>query len=135
MAVRPWENRFVDINLRDGVTVDENKSAEVNNGTVTKFRSTSRKNITSNLHPNLISIKTSASHSDGSGSSTSRSPTLSGKSKPNKTSGGEPVEEANSRPTGIGPRSFSNPKERPSQQDSKAKKRVSLPNSGKCFFT
>ncbi|OVA07182.1 IQ motif [Macleaya cordata] len=130
MAVRPWENRFVDINIRDGVIIHENGgSAEGKNGTVTKFRSASRKNISSNLHPNLITIKTSASHSDGSGSSSSRSPTLSGKPKP-KTSGGEPGEEANSRPSGIGPRSYSNPKERPSQQDSQGKKRLSLPSSG-----
>ncbi|RZC78509.1 hypothetical protein C5167_002702 [Papaver somniferum] len=131
MAVRPWENRFGDINLKDGVTGHETESPEETNVTIPKFRSANRKNIAPNLHPNLVSIKTSASQfPDGGGSSSSGSPTLSGKPNPNKPSGEEPGEEANSRPSELGPRSNSNPKERPSLQNSKAKKRMSLPNSG-----
>ncbi|KAI3832524.1 hypothetical protein MKW98_002070 [Papaver atlanticum] len=131
MAVRPWENRFGDNNLKDGVTGHETESPEETNVTMPKFRSANRKNIAPNLHPNLVSIKISAPQfPDGGVSSSSGSPTLSGKPNPNKSSGAEPGEEANSRPSELGPRSNSNPKERPSLQNSKAKKRMSLPNSG-----
>lgn len=135
MAVRPWDNQFVDINLKDGITVHEYESEELNSETTTKFRSTSTKNISSNLHPNLVPIKTGASHSDGNDSSSTRSPTLSGKPKPKKTSSAGPREEANSKQSRAGLRSYSNPKERPSQESSKAKKRMSLPNRSELFLT
>uniref|UniRef100_A0A2N9FGX6 DUF4005 domain-containing protein n=1 Tax=Fagus sylvatica TaxID=28930 RepID=A0A2N9FGX6_FAGSY len=109
MAVRPWENRFLDINLRDGVMVHENGSAEVR--------------------------KWAPPIPDGCGSSPSKSAgmqeasnTLLVKLKP-KPHTDDPVEESNSRP-GIGLRSHSNPKERSTQPDKQAKKRLSLPNSG-----
>lgn len=134
MAVRPWENRFLDINNRDGV--HENGSAEGKNGTKTQFRTASRKPMSLNLHSNFSNQKTAAFHSDGSGSSSSRSPvvlatssTVYGKPRP-RLSSEEPTEEANSRPSGIGFRYYSNPKERPTQMDVQAKKRLSLPNSG-----
>ncbi|XP_040993623.1 protein IQ-DOMAIN 1 [Juglans microcarpa x Juglans regia] len=135
MAVRPWENRFLDINLRDGVMVHENGSAEGNDGITSHLKSAGKKPIASNLHPNLSSQKMGPSHSDGFGSSSSKSAgmqeasdTLPSKPKP-KAQMDDPVEEAKSRP-GIGLRSHSNPKERSAQPDKQAKKRLSLPNSG-----
>ncbi|XP_030960777.1 protein IQ-DOMAIN 1 isoform X1 [Quercus lobata] len=135
MAVRPWENRFLDINLRDGVMVRENESVEDMNGTKSHVKSAGKKPIAPNLHPNLSSQKTGPSYSDGCGSSSSQSAgmqdassTLLAKSKP-KPHADDPVEESNSRP-GIGLRSHSNPKERSTQPDKQAKKRLSLPNSG-----
>ena len=135
MAVRPWENRFLDINLRDGVMVRENESVEDMNGTKSHVKSAGKKPIAPNLHPNLSSQKTGPSYSDGCGSSPSQSAgmqdasnPLLAKSKP-KPHADDPVEESNSRP-GIGLRSHSNPKERSTQPDKQAKKRLSLPNSG-----
>ncbi|KAG6629571.1 protein IQ-DOMAIN 5 isoform X1 [Carya illinoinensis] len=135
MAVRPWENRFLDINLRDGVMVHENGSAEGNEGTTSHLKSAGKKPIASNLHPNLSSQKMGPSHSDGFGSSSSKSAgmqeasdTLPSKPKP-KAQMDDPVEQAKTRP-GIGVRSHSNPKERSTQPDKQAKKRLSLPNSG-----
>ncbi|XP_010263052.1 PREDICTED: protein IQ-DOMAIN 1 isoform X2 [Nelumbo nucifera] len=113
MAVRPWENRFLDINVRDGVIIHENGSTEEKNGTKVQSRSAGKKSILSNLQSNTQ--KTATSHSDG-------------KPKP-KPSQEERIGEASSRPSGTGPRSYSNPKERPTQQDSQARKRLSLPSS------
>ncbi|XP_042476581.1 LOW QUALITY PROTEIN: protein IQ-DOMAIN 5-like [Macadamia integrifolia] len=131
MAVRPWENRFLDINLRDGVMIHGNGSAEGKNDLKTQFRSASKKPISSNPHSN----QKTTSHSDGSGSSLSKSANVLAtsntvSSKPRSKPSEDPVEEANSRPSGTWPRSYSNPKERPSQLESQAKKRLSLPNSG-----
>ncbi|KAF8403388.1 hypothetical protein HHK36_011490 [Tetracentron sinense] len=136
MAVRPWENRFLDINLRDGVMIRENVSTEEKNGTKTQFRSDGKKPISSNLQLKFSNQRTGASHSDGSGSSSSKlasvlaaSNTQLGKPKP-KSSLEESFEENNSRPSGIEPRSYRNPKERSAHSDTQAKKRLSLPNSG-----
>ncbi|KAJ6315952.1 hypothetical protein OIU78_019266 [Salix suchowensis] len=39
MAVRPWENRFLDINLRDGVMIHEDETAaDVKNGSKTPVK-------------------------------------------------------------------------------------------------
>ena len=139
MAVRPWENRFVDINMRDGVTVHENGTMDGKNGT-----RANKKPFPSNNHPNLASQKTGPTLSDGCDSSPSKSAGLQESSntqpvKPNSKANVEnPIEEANSKP-GIGSRSHSNPKERNSRADKQAKKRLSLPNSGEfvlfiCIF-
>ncbi|XP_077245182.1 protein IQ-DOMAIN 5-like isoform X2 [Tasmannia lanceolata] len=133
MAVRPWENRFVDINIRDGVIVREDGYAEGKNNAKNQFKSTSKKPT---LHLNILNQKTVPSISDGSVSSSGKSAnmlatftTLSGKTKSN-TSLEKSIEEANCRPSGMGLRSYSNPKERSLQPDSQAKKRMSLPSSG-----
>ncbi|GLT77724.1 hypothetical protein SLA2020_492850 [Shorea laevis] len=131
MAVRPWENRFLDINLRDGVMIHENGLSEGNNGAKSQIKSITKNAAPSNLHANLSSQKTGPSHSDGSGSSPGKS--ASGieasnvvSSKPNLD---DMAEEASSKPV-TGSRSHSNPKERSKQSDKLAKKRLSLPNSG-----
>ncbi|KAK9156901.1 hypothetical protein Scep_003475 [Stephania cephalantha] len=128
MAVRPWENRFLDINLKDGVMLHENGTNDVANGSKIQLRSASKKVTVPNQ-------KTGASNSDGSGSSSSRSAgmlttpnALPSKSKP-KPSLDDPIEEAISKPA-VRQRSYSNPKDRSTQPDAQAKKRLSLPNSG-----
>ncbi|KAJ4710422.1 protein IQ-DOMAIN 1-like [Melia azedarach] len=135
MAVRPWENRFLDINLRDGVMIRENGSAENMNGPKSQTKSTGKKPIASNLHSNMSSQKTGPSQSDGSSSSPGISagmlePTTTQSAKPkSKPPVEDLIEEANSRPAGVGPRSHSNPKERSTPTDKPVKKRLSLPNN------
>lgn len=124
MAVRPWENRFLDINLKDEVMLNENGSAEERNET-TQFKPSSKK-PTSMIHSNISSQKAGTYHSEGSGSSSGRSV---GKPRPRPSSEEVPGE-AMSKPSGLGPRSYSNPKERPAQPDSQTKKRLSLPSTG-----
>ncbi|GLT48643.1 hypothetical protein SLA2020_222540 [Shorea laevis] len=137
MAVRPWENRFLDINLRDGVMIHETENglSEAKSGTISQIKSIAKNTAPSNLHANLSSQKTGPSHSDGSGSSPGKSasgveasnvPSSKPKSKPSPDA---MVEEANIKPVGRS-RSHSNPKERSKQSDKPAKKRMSLSNSG-----
>ncbi|ONK65130.1 uncharacterized protein A4U43_C07F33990 [Asparagus officinalis] len=133
MAVRPWENRFLDTNAKDGM-MTENGSTEGTNGGKTQIRSHGKKSITT-LHSNISNLKTGPSLSEGTGSSSSRSVSLLGSSVPSvklkaKPSYEEATGEAISRPSGIGPRSNSTPKERPVQIDSQAKKRLSLQGNG-----
>ncbi|XP_072986487.1 protein IQ-DOMAIN 5-like isoform X1 [Typha latifolia] len=134
MAVRPWENRFLDINVKDGVMLNENEQVEAN-GSKTQSKPLAKRTM-STLHSNILNQKTAPSHSDRSGSSSSRSASMpvssasaSAKQKL-KPSSKEVSEEAISRPSVMGARSNSNPKERPAQLDPQAKKRLSLPNSG-----
>ncbi|GAV64564.1 IQ domain-containing protein, partial [Cephalotus follicularis] len=129
MAVRPWENRFLDINLKDGVMLSENGTAEPKNGTRSQIKSAGKKISSSNL----TGQKMGPSHSDGGSSSPGKlagmqevSNAVFSKSK-TKTVLEDFVEKANSIP-GIGSKS-SNPKERSTQLDKVTKKRLSLPNS------
>lgn len=97
MAVRPWENRFLDINLRDGVMVKEDgstetevkndsksqikpaevkndsksqiKSADVKNESRSQTKSVGKKPVPLSQQSNMASQKTGPSHSDGSTSS------------------------------------------------------------------
>ncbi|XP_062082445.1 protein IQ-DOMAIN 5 isoform X2 [Humulus lupulus] len=134
MAVRPWENRFLDINLKDGVMVGENGSAEGKNGTKSQLKSAGKKPFTTNMPSNLSHQKTGGAHSDGCSSSPSKSATIveasntqhsKPKSKPHLE---DQTTEGNSKPA-VSSRSQSNPKERSTQADKQAKKRLSLPNN------
>ncbi|XP_057484316.1 protein IQ-DOMAIN 5-like isoform X2 [Actinidia eriantha] len=111
MAVRPWENRFLDINLKDGVMIRENGSAEGKNGTKILLKSAG-----CSSSPNEVASVQKATT------------TLCTKQK-SKPPLEDLVEEAKTRP-GIGTRSHSNPKERSILSDKQAKKRLSLPSSG-----
>ena len=136
MAVRPWENRFLDINLRDGVMVHENESAEDKNGSITQLKSAGKKPISSNIQSNLSIQKAGPFHSDGCDSSPSTSAgmleasntTQFGKQK-SKPYLDDAAEQGNSKPA-ITSRSHSTPKERSTKSDKQEKKRLSLPNSG-----
>lgn len=135
MAVRPWENRFVDINMRDGVTVHENEANDGKNGTTPQLSSANKKPFSSNIHPNPANQGTGPTVSDGCDSSPSKSTGLleSSDTQPVKSTSKANVlhivEEVNSKPR-VGSRSHSNPKERTSQADKQTKKRLSLPNNG-----
>ncbi|KAG4961119.1 hypothetical protein JHK87_037752 [Glycine soja] len=134
MAVRPWENRFVDINMKDGVTVHEDGTKDDKNETPPQLSSAYKKPFSSNTHPNLTSQGTGPTISDGCDSSSSMPAGLPESSnthpvKPTSKANAEnTVGEFNSKPR-IGSRSLSNPKERTSQADKQAKKRLSLPNN------
>ncbi|KAK8503445.1 hypothetical protein V6N13_094719 [Hibiscus sabdariffa] len=135
MAVRPWENRFLDINLRDGVMICKDGSAAGNNGASSQIKPAIKKPAASNLHANLSNLKTGPSYSGGSDSSPGKSVNvleavnaLSSKPK-SKPVLEDLVEEAGIRPV-ITSRSRSNPKERTIKSDKQPKKRLSLPNSG-----
>jgi len=125
MAVRPWENRFLDINLKDGVKILDNESAEGKNGATTQLKSNGKKALSANPTGSKLGMP----HSDGSSPSKSASTqdpsNMSAKPK-SKQVHEELVEEANSRPA-AGARSRSNPKERVIVHDKKPKKRLSLP--------
>ncbi|XAR60205.1 hypothetical protein NMG60_11033467 [Bertholletia excelsa] len=134
MAVRPWENRFLDINLKDGVKVQENGSAEGKNGTKNLLKSAGKKPISSNQQASLLNHKVGPSHSNGCSTSPNKctsaqdgTPTQFTKLKL-KPSLEDLVEEASLKPV-IGSRSHSNPKERATLPDKQAKKRLSLPNN------
>ncbi|KAH7675304.1 IQ motif EF-hand binding site domain-containing protein [Dioscorea alata] len=133
MAVRPWENRFLDINLKDGVTVRATETSEGNNDTKTGLKRSLKKPV-SKLNSNSPNQKTGQSNSEGSGSSgqsvSSKKPAAlpSGKAKPKPSS--ERDGEAITGSSGMGPQSHSNPRERSAPSNSQAKKRLSLPGSG-----
>ncbi|KAI5390245.1 protein IQ-DOMAIN 5 isoform X1 [Lathyrus oleraceus] len=135
MAVRPWENRFLDINTKDGVKVDENDVMDgSSNGIRPQLKPNNAKSNLPNIHPSVVSHKTGPSLSDGcDSSSTSKSAGLLETSntqsvKPKSNANVQiPVEENNTK-SGF-PRSQSNPKERNSQVDKQTKKRLSLPNN------
>ncbi|XP_057455882.1 protein IQ-DOMAIN 5 isoform X2 [Lotus japonicus] len=133
MAVRPWENRFLDTNMRDGVNLDGSEAIDDKNEIKPQLRSANTKSIPPSIHPNLATQITGPSHSDGCDSSSSKSvgllepsntQTVKQKSNVNVQN---PTEEANTR--SEVPRSQSNPKERIAQVDKQAKKRLSLPNN------
>ncbi|KAK4441338.1 protein IQ-DOMAIN 1 [Sesamum alatum] len=145
MAVRPWENRFLDINLKDGVKIREDGAADVKNASTTQFNSMGKKPTSSNANgkgpsrssnnSNISNEKRAASHSDGCSSSPNKSTNVqetpgaalsSSRSKPVLE---DLVEEATSKPNAV-PRSHSNPKERSTLTDKQGKKRLSLPGSG-----
>ncbi|XP_009336410.2 protein IQ-DOMAIN 5 isoform X1 [Pyrus x bretschneideri] len=134
MAVRPWENRFLDINLRDGVMVHVDESADDKNSSMPQLKSAGKKPFSSNIQSNISSQKAGPCHSDGCDSSPIKSAGMleasntqfeKQKSKPNLD---DAAEERNSKPA-ITSRSHSNPKERATESDKRAKKRLSLPNS------
>ncbi|GAB4824591.1 hypothetical protein Ancab_007464 [Ancistrocladus abbreviatus] len=135
MAVRPWENRFLDINLRDGVRIRENGAAEGRNETNTQLKSAGKKPLSANVHSNLPTQKTVPSNSDGSSPSKSGntqdvSNTVSTKVKPKPKQVLEDLGGESHERSGLGLRSHSNPRERMATQDNPSKKRLSLPTNG-----
>ncbi|XP_010511030.1 PREDICTED: protein IQ-DOMAIN 1-like isoform X1 [Camelina sativa] len=130
MAVRPWENRFLDSNLRDDAKLGENSVEQSENVHKTQMKSASKMPNTSNHVSGVSSQMTGPCQSDGTSSPgiSSSIPVVSkAKSKPAKD---DLAVEVNSRP-GAGPRSRSNPKERSREPIRSSKERLSLPNNGK----
>ncbi|XP_019164068.1 PREDICTED: protein IQ-DOMAIN 1-like isoform X1 [Ipomoea nil] len=148
MAVRPWENRILDINHRDGAMTCDNGSADPKNGTKNQLKSVGMKPISSNISnekmgpshssTNKLSEKVIANKSEGRKTSSIKSAStpeaLTMFNKPKSKQNVEHlVEEAGSRPT-LGSRSKSNPKERSIPSDIQGNKRLSLPNSRQSLF-
>ncbi|KAI3829024.1 hypothetical protein L1987_03138 [Smallanthus sonchifolius] len=128
MAVRPWENRFLDINTRDEIKIQENGSSkeEQEHGIKNQLKSAGKKTVVSNLHSDLANEKVGQSQSDGLDSSPIKSTSVQevpaslsvkSKSKPLKDS--------------VQARSHSNPKERSTSLGNQGKKRLSLSSNGK----
>ncbi|GFP97168.1 protein iq-domain 1 [Phtheirospermum japonicum] len=142
MAVRPWENRFLDNNLKDGVNNHEDASADVKNAPTALFNSTGKRPTASIIangkgpsrssnNSNVSNEKRSASHSDGCSSSP---PNKSANAQETPGAMSKPVpedlaEEATSRPNAV-TRSRSNPKERSARANKPGNKRLSLPGNG-----
>ncbi|XP_009135782.1 protein IQ-DOMAIN 1 isoform X2 [Brassica rapa] len=127
MAVRPWENRFLDSsNLREDVNLNNMEQSESVHKT--QMKSASRMPNTSTLVSGGVSSgkATGPSMSDNDSSSPGVSSSIPVVSKArSKLAKDDLAVEVNSRRPGAVPRSHSNPKERSS------KERLSLPNSGK----
>ncbi|KAK1398329.1 IQ motif, EF-hand binding site [Heracleum sosnowskyi] len=134
MAVRPWENRFLDINQRDGVAIQDTETGDGKN--VILKKNSAKKAIPFSTDSNTTSEKMGLSNSIGCNSSPTRSSDMQEASGTSSTKVKtkhifeDLVEEVNSRP-GIGSRSRSNPKERSSLSYKQERKRQSLPNIGK----
>ncbi|XP_076899126.1 protein IQ-DOMAIN 5-like [Bidens hawaiensis] len=119
MAVRPWENRFLDMNTSDEVMVQENDI-------INQLKQVHKKPVGSNLNSHLGNEKVGQSQSDGFDSfpaistgiqEVTASLSVKSKSKPLRDSGQS--------------RSHSNPKERSLASGNQGKKRLSLPSNGK----
>jgi len=138
MAARPWENRLLDSNAKESVTVGDDKPAEEDKAkalnkpkgkvpvSTTQSNGSRQKKVTGHKK----------SHSDvsdsSSGQSASVQPTASlESSKIKEKLSDEIADEVSSQPLKLASRSTSNPKERPAQINAPAKKRLSLPNNGK----
>ncbi|CAL4936354.1 unnamed protein product [Urochloa decumbens] len=139
MAVRPWESRFLGAYTADGsAMVNEFKQPD-RNATNTPYRKPVKKHDLT-LQPNTLKQKVFPSNSEGGDSSTNRSNgSVPAKSRPKVLLPRESSDEASSRPSGLGVRSTSNPKERTSTGNPKERnrdldcqvhKRLSLPVSG-----
>lgn len=138
MAVRPWESRFLGAYTADGVAmVNEFRQPDKS---ATPYRKPVKKHDPT-LQSKTLNQKVFPSNSEGGGSSTNRSSgSVSAKSRM-KVVTREGSDDASSRPSVLGARSTSNPKERTSASNQKERigdldcqvhKRFSLPGSGKC---
>ncbi|GJN23091.1 hypothetical protein PR202_gb10709 [Eleusine coracana subsp. coracana] len=126
MAVRPWESRFLVTCATDGIAMGSEARHADRNATKTPYR-TPVKRHNSNPHSNAVNQKVCPSYSEGDGSSLNwSSGPVSAKSRL-KLLPREGPDEAQSRPSGLGVRSSSNPKERPVHLDCSINKRLSLP--------
>ncbi|XP_075484529.1 protein IQ-DOMAIN 5-like isoform X2 [Primulina tabacum] len=144
MAVRPWENRFLNINIKEGGNTSDDDLADAKNMLTTRSNSSNKKLISDmgNGKPGTrisnnsnFSHEKRASHSNGCSSSQNKpasmlqKPVLFSSSKSCKAVLEDIVEEASSRPN-VGFRSQSNPKERSSLNKKQGNKRLSLPAGG-----
>ncbi|CDY58749.1 BnaCnng33700D [Brassica napus] len=131
MAVRPWENRFLDSYLLEDGKLGEKNMEQAEIVHKTQMKSASKMQNTSNLVSGVSSQKATwpPSLSDGDSSSpgiSSSMPVVSmAMSKKNDL-----AVEVNSRPV-AGSRSHSKPKERSREADRSSRGRLSLPNTGK----
>jgi len=129
MAVRPWESRFLGTYATDGVAIDTGvRHAEANAAKV-PHRKPVKKQV-STLHSNILNQKACPPNSEGGGSSSNPSGGSASAKPKRKLPSKEGSDEVSSRPSGLGTRSSSNPKERTGHLHSRANKRFSLPATG-----
>ncbi|KAK4440552.1 protein IQ-DOMAIN 1 [Sesamum alatum] len=140
MAVRPWENCLLDIDL-----LDEAESADVQDVPATQTISTGKRSMSntrngkmaprSSNNPNISNGKRAASHSEGCSSAPNKSPNVRAtpttlvSSRSSKPISANLVGEATSTAK-LGPRSRSTPKQRSALEDKPGNKRLSLPGNG-----
>ncbi|CAM0876691.1 unnamed protein product [Alopecurus aequalis] len=130
MAVRPWESRFLGTYAADGIAVDTGiRPAEANAAKVPHRKPVKKQ--ASTLHSNMLNQKDCPSNSEGGGGCPSNPSGGSASAKPKrKMPSKEGSDEVSSRPSGLGARCSSNPKERIGYLHSRANKRFSLPATG-----
>ena len=134
MAVRPWENRFLDSYLMEDAKLGEKNMELAEIVHKTQMKSASKTQNTSNLVSGVSSQKATwpPSLSDGDSSSpgiSSSMPVVSMAMSKKK----DLAVEVNSRPV-AGSRSHSNPEERSRKPDRSSRGRLTLPNSGQISF-
>ncbi|KAK3140269.1 hypothetical protein QOZ80_5AG0398420 [Eleusine coracana subsp. coracana] len=136
MAVRPWENRLLDNNAKEGVPISHGKQVEDDKSKALNKpkRRVSGSTIQSNGTIQKEGTSHKKSHSDASGSSSGKSasvqPSTSLESSKMKAKPSNEIsDEVSSQPSNFPSRSRSNPKERPEQNKEQTKKRLSLPNN------
>lgn len=132
MVVRPWENRFLDFDLDEGIKTRESESSDekekpisnIGNGKTLPRLKSNNSNISNGKRVSSIS---SASKSANYALKT---PTTVVQSRSSKPVSKDSIEGATSKRS-VGSRSQSNPKERLALPDDKqGNKRLSLPGKG-----
>ncbi|KAI4985349.1 hypothetical protein ZWY2020_017979 [Hordeum vulgare] len=129
MAVRPWESRFLGMYAADGIAIDTAAQHAEGNPTKAPYRKPVKKQVSA-LHSNVLNQKARPSNSEGGGSLSNPSAGSASAKPKRKLPSKEGSDEVSSRPSGLGARSSSNPKERPGQLQPRANKRFSLPGTG-----
>lgn len=129
MDVRPWESRFLGTYAADGIAIDTGvRHAEANAAKVL-YRKPVKKQA-STLHSNMLNPKACQPNSEGGGSSSNPSGGSASAKPKRKMPSKEGSDEVSSRPSGLGTRCSSNPKEKTGHLHSRANKRFSLPVTG-----
>lgn len=136
MAVRPWENRLLDSNAKEGVPSSDGRQVEddKNKASNKPKRRVAVSTVQSNGPLQKEGTSHKKSHSDASGSSSGKSASMQpsnslDSSKMKEKPSDETSDEVSSRPSNLASRSTSNPKERLEQVKEPMKKRLSLPNN------
>jgi hypothetical protein len=138
MAVRPWENRLLDSNAKEGVLINDGNRAEDDKAKALNKpqKQVAVSTVQSNGSFQKEGTSHKKSHSDASGSSPGKSasaqPSTSLEPSKMKVKPSDEIsDDVSSQPSNFPSRSTSNPKERPEQIKPATKKRLSLPNNGK----
>jgi hypothetical protein len=130
MAVRPWESRFLSTRAADGIVMGSEVRHADRNATRTPHRKPDKR-CTSTPHSNATNQKACPSYSEGGDSwSNWSSGSVSAKSRL-KLLPREGSDEVQSRPSGLGVQSNSNPKDRTGHFNCPVNKILSLPEGGK----
>uniref|UniRef100_A0A0D9VWX0 DUF4005 domain-containing protein n=1 Tax=Leersia perrieri TaxID=77586 RepID=A0A0D9VWX0_9ORYZ len=133
MAVRPWENRLLDSNTKEAVSVCDDKQDMETKSQVTPKGKVQVSSTLSNGSNKKKGVGHKKSYSDVTCTTFGRSANIpstslgSCKQKPKLSD--ECFEEVSSHPTDLASLSMRNPKERTAQANTPVKKRLSLPTN------